>query len=165
MATSCLKTKSHVLSDQILRKMKYRSTKPWSNHPINHATHLMDFLNCFASIFCPFSCATGYEKNKITNKCVDINECENGDATCDPDKQACYNTMGSYKCLEILPTDETHCDDGFRYNARINQCTGKTFFFLKAFFFSTHKNKYHTTPSAQYTFINFFLSYFTALRY
>lgn len=72
------------------------------------------------------SCAAGYEKDKVTNKCEDSNECENGKATCHPTDEACFNTRGSYKCLPILsPLDETHCEDGFRYNARINQCVGE----------------------------------------
>lgn len=73
-------------------------------------------------------CASGYTRNKVTEKCEDTDECETGEATCNATNQACYNTAGSYKCLNILSTDdrqENACEEGFRYHPRIDQCTGK----------------------------------------
>ena len=60
-------------------------------------------------------------------KCEDIDECETGDANCDVANQACLNTVGSFKCLDILnkANQANQCEDGFRYQARIDQCVGE----------------------------------------
>ena len=61
-----------------------------------------------------------------TKECEDINECDTGEAHCDINNQACLNTIGSYKCLEILVSERTgNCEEGFRYQTRIDQCVGK----------------------------------------
>jgi Calcium-binding EGF domain len=74
-------------------------------------------------IFNSSNCPEGYEFNALKQKCEDINECETGAATCDPNNQACFNLMGSYKCLDIL-SRVSNCADGYRYQARIDQCVG-----------------------------------------
>lgn len=77
--------------------------------------------------FCLFvRCAAGYTKNIETKECQDINECDTGEANCDINNQACYNTIGSFKCLDILVSERSsHCEEGFRYQSRIDQCVGK----------------------------------------
>lgn len=71
-------------------------------------------------------CAVGYAKNPETYECDDVNECDTGDANCDINSQACLNTIGSFKCLDILEsTKVTECGEGFRYQARLEQCVGK----------------------------------------
>lgn len=76
--------------------------------------------------FCSASCPDGYAKNMENSVCEDINECDTGDANCDINSQACLNTIGSFKCLDILVNERVnHCEDGFRYQARIDQCVGR----------------------------------------
>jgi hypothetical protein len=71
-------------------------------------------------------CAVGYAKNLDTNECDDINECDTGEAQCDTNNQACLNTIGSYKCLDIIGSEKKgNCEEGFRYQARIDQCVGE----------------------------------------
>lgn len=36
----------------------------------------------------------------------------------------CYNTAGSYKCLDVLPA-VTSCPEGFQFNADTKQCDGE----------------------------------------
>jgi hypothetical protein len=78
---------------------------------------LLNFIS-----FTYFSCPPGMTYDG--SECEDINECETGEATCDINNQACLNTIGSYKCLNIL-TKVSNCDDGYRYQARIDQCVGE----------------------------------------
>ncbi|KAL7022702.1 hypothetical protein ACKWTF_012350 [Chironomus riparius] len=59
--------------------------------------------------------------DESSEQCEDINECETGDANCDRESQACLNTNGSYKCLNII-SKVSSCEDGYRYQARIAQC-------------------------------------------
>lgn len=90
-------------------------------------------------------------------KCEDIDECDTGDANCDVANQACLNTIGSFKCLDILnkANQVNQCEDGFRYQARIDQCVGEQktsyftpeawfycnfFIFLRLLFQSTFKD-------------------------
>lgn len=65
-------------------------------------------------------------KNDQTGKCEDIDECEGTDVTCNMETQACYNTPGSYKCLDILPVGSTPraCPNGFKFDEKIKQCLG-----------------------------------------
>lgn len=66
--------------------------------------------------------------NKQTKECEDINECDTGDANCDISNQACVNTLGSFKCYDIITSDRSdQCNEGFRYQARIDQCVGRLF--------------------------------------
>lgn len=86
-----------------------------------------------------FRCLKGYKKNVGTGACEDIDECDTGDANCHKENQACLNTLGSYKCLDILVTEKSgndnnsKCEEGYRYQARIDQCVGK---FSELMFFS-----------------------------
>ncbi|KAJ6646501.1 Fibulin-1 [Pseudolycoriella hygida] len=66
-------------------------------------------------------CDAGYIKNEQSGECEDIDECESGDATCDMSSQVCYNTLGNYKCLDIIQSPSV-CSDGFRYNAKTESC-------------------------------------------
>lgn len=62
-----------------------------------------------------------------TGECEDINECDTGEANCSVENQACMNTIGSYKCLDIIVNDkQNNCEDGYRYQARIDQCVGES---------------------------------------
>lgn len=67
----------------------------------------------------------GYAFNVSKGKCEDIDECETGDATCTINKQACINTIGSFQCFDILSKTVNQCEDGFRYQQRIDQCVGE----------------------------------------
>lgn len=72
-------------------------------------------------------CTAGYTFNESKMKCEDIDECDTGEANCDIANQACLNTIGSFKCLDILnkANQVNQCEDGFRYQARIDQCVGE----------------------------------------
>lgn len=77
------------------------------------------------------SCASGYAKSSDSDECEDINECDTGEANCHATNQACLNTIGSFKCLDILVSERTsNCEEGFRYQARIDQCVGRVWFSL-----------------------------------
>lgn len=82
-------------------------------------------------------CETGYKRNVDTGDCDDIDECDTGAAKCHIGNQACLNTLGSYKCLDILETgksastnDNNKCEEGYQYLARIEQCVGESIRFL-----------------------------------
>lgn len=68
-------------------------------------------------------CLTGYSKNDSTGECDDIDECEDGEVTCNIETQVCYNTIGSYKCLDIASA--TSCPDGYKQNSITKLCEGK----------------------------------------
>lgn len=77
-------------------------------------------------------CAVGYTKSIDTKDCEDINECDTGEANCDINNQACVNTIGSYKCFTILDSEKnSECEEGFRYQARIDQCVGEFNFLFR----------------------------------
>lgn len=41
------------------------------------------------------------------------------------DTQVCYNTRGSYKCLDIKPATAVNvCPSGFQFDSKIKQCVG-----------------------------------------
>lgn len=67
-------------------------------------------------------CPLGHVKNEQTGECDDIDECESSDVSCNIETQVCYNTKGSYKCLDILPAETTACPNGFQFDNKINQC-------------------------------------------
>lgn len=70
-------------------------------------------------------CPLGYTKNEQTGECDDIDECEGTDVTCNMDTQVCYNTKGSYKCLDIKPATEVNaCPSGYKFESKIKQCVG-----------------------------------------
>lgn len=65
---------------------------------------------------------------------MDIDECESSDVLCES-QQYCYNTLGSYKCLDILlpsgseasvDNSPKKCSDGLRHNAKTDECDGKS---------------------------------------
>uniref|UniRef100_A0A182ML78 EGF-like domain-containing protein n=1 Tax=Anopheles culicifacies TaxID=139723 RepID=A0A182ML78_9DIPT len=57
-------------------------------------------------------CPRGFQYNKRTDDCEDINECETGDATCNPANQVCRNLRGSFQCIDIIPPD-IDCEPGY----------------------------------------------------
>lgn len=58
-------------------------------------------------------------------ECEDINECETSDVECDMETQVCMNTVGSYKCLDIVENNESsQCATGLRFNAKTGDCDG-----------------------------------------
>lgn len=67
------------------------------------------------------SCRIGFEKDQRTGECVDVDECETGEAACDAQLQVCMNVEGSYKCLDI---QEVKCEAGFRYDRKTGKCEG-----------------------------------------
>ncbi|XP_038110721.1 fibulin-1 isoform X3 [Culex quinquefasciatus] len=64
-------------------------------------------------------CRIGYEKDQRNGECVDVDECETGEAACDAQLQVCMNVEGSYKCLDI---QEVKCEAGFRYDRKTGKC-------------------------------------------
>jgi hypothetical protein len=79
---------------------------------------------CFFVWFDSFSicsCPRGFIRTS-NGSCNDINECEST-ARCDAENQVCFNTEGSYNCLDILPAS-TACSEGYRYNYKSEQCQG-----------------------------------------
>ncbi|XP_062564121.1 fibulin-2 isoform X2 [Armigeres subalbatus] len=64
-------------------------------------------------------CRRGYEKDQRTGECVDVDECETGEATCDSSNQVCMNVEGAYRCLDIK---EVKCDPGYRYSRKVGKC-------------------------------------------
>lgn len=64
-------------------------------------------------------CRIGYEKDQRTGECVDVDECETGEAVCDAQLQVCMNVEGSYKCLDI---QDVKCEPGFRYDRKTGKC-------------------------------------------
>lgn len=69
-------------------------------------------------------CPNGYTKNEQTGKCDDIDECEGADVSCNIETQVCYNTPGSYNCLDVLSAAKNVCPDGFQFDSKIKQCLG-----------------------------------------
>uniref|UniRef100_A0A182KH19 EGF-like domain-containing protein n=1 Tax=Anopheles christyi TaxID=43041 RepID=A0A182KH19_9DIPT len=55
---------------------------------------------------------TGFKLNKHTDECEDVNECETGEATCNPVRQICRNTRGSFLCVDVVLPDIA-CDAGY----------------------------------------------------
>ncbi|XP_065089708.1 fibulin-1 isoform X2 [Ochlerotatus camptorhynchus] len=64
-------------------------------------------------------CRLGYEKDQRTGECVDVDECEMGEATCDANNQVCMNLEGTYRCLDI---QDVKCDAGYRYDRKTVKC-------------------------------------------
>ncbi|XP_055383943.1 fibulin-1 [Condylostylus longicornis] len=65
------------------------------------------------------SCPTGYSRSEITGDCEDIDECNSRFNIKCNSNQYCFNTIGSYKCMDIKPTT---CQDGYRFNAKTEEC-------------------------------------------
>lgn len=71
-------------------------------------------------------CPEGFTKNEHSGRCEDIDECESTEVTCNIDTQVCYNTEGSYRCLDIQPAPtQKSCPNGYEFDLRIKQCVGK----------------------------------------
>ncbi|XP_055536321.1 fibrillin-1 isoform X1 [Wyeomyia smithii] len=64
-------------------------------------------------------CRQGYEKDQRTGECVDVDECETGEAVCDMERQVCMNIEGDYRCLDI---QDVKCDGGFRFDRKSGKC-------------------------------------------
>ena len=75
------------------------------------------------------NCDVGFARNGETDLCEDIDECETIENLCDIDKQVCYNTRGSFRCLNIQNGEEVNhreeCETGMRWNMKLDQCEGK----------------------------------------
>lgn len=69
------------------------------------------------------SCSKGYQKDILSDKCIDVDECDTSEATC-TNNQVCINEIGSYKCIDILPPN-SDCKTGFRFNVKTETCEGK----------------------------------------
>uniref|UniRef100_A0A336K111 CSON005259 protein n=1 Tax=Culicoides sonorensis TaxID=179676 RepID=A0A336K111_CULSO len=65
-------------------------------------------------------CRKGFQKDPITNTCKDIDECAILENNCNTEEQVCFNTEGSYKCLDVLKASS--CQNGFRYNVKTETC-------------------------------------------
>lgn len=91
----------------------------------------MFFILFLFQLFFPFiyrDCPSGYTKDERTGGCDDIDECEGTDVTCNLETQVCYNTIGSYKCLDIIPLPEANaCPNGYQFDSKIKQCVGELF--------------------------------------
>ena len=88
-----------------------------------------DSNDCSNSHFCPNGqicensydgptcrCPAGYEKDRQTNLCIDIDECRRANV-CAPGS-TCQNTVGSYVCTKTC---------GIGYVSEQSQCKGKSF--------------------------------------
>lgn len=117
-------------------RFKHESNQfPFIYHQLKWRPHFKALFSLFLSLSCSVRCAAGYTKSIDTKECEDINECDTGEANCDINNQACLNSIGSFKCLDILNSERTNnCEEGFRYQARIDQCVG-------TFNFSSHAMK------------------------
>lgn len=60
----------------------------------------------------------------LENTCVDIDECDTGEADCDASTQICRNEVGSYKCVDVIPPSAEDCKPGFRFNVGNEACEG-----------------------------------------
>ncbi|XP_052902971.1 latent-transforming growth factor beta-binding protein 4 [Anopheles moucheti] len=71
------------------------------------------------------SCTNGFNYNKHTDECEDVNECETGEARCNSMNQVCRNTRGSFVCVDIIHPDIA-CDAGYELKdgkcEDINEC-------------------------------------------
>ncbi|XP_055595503.1 fibulin-1 isoform X2 [Uranotaenia lowii] len=65
-------------------------------------------------------CRRGFEKDQRTGECVDVDECETGEATCNAMTQVCMNLEGSYRCLDIQ--EDVKCEAGYRLDRKTGQC-------------------------------------------
>lgn len=69
-------------------------------------------------------CPKGYLMDLLENTCVDIDECDTGEADCDASTQICRNEVGSYKCVDVIPPSAEDCKPGFRFNVGNEACEG-----------------------------------------
>ncbi|CAL1286687.1 unnamed protein product [Larinioides sclopetarius] len=70
------------------------------------------------------TCPTGRRFDPTTRSCQDVNECDEGTHTCDPNTQNCLNAIGSFRCVSKVT-----CPHGYRWVSwkskceDINECT------------------------------------------
>lgn len=83
-------------------------------------------------------CPKGYAMDLVTEMCVDVDECETGDADCNVDTQICRNEVGSYKCVDVIPPSAEDCKPGFRFNVGTEACEG--LFLARCLSISPHRN-------------------------
>lgn len=70
------------------------------------------------------SCPKGYLMDLSSNKCMDVDECETGEADCEVNTQICRNELGTFKCVDVIPPSEEDCKHGFRFNIETETCEG-----------------------------------------
>lgn len=71
------------------------------------------------------ACAKGYMKDLLTNLCIDVDECDTGEADCDAQSQICRNEPGGFKCVDVIPPSAEDCKTGFRFNVGTEACEGR----------------------------------------
>lgn len=69
-------------------------------------------------------CGKGYMKDLLTGNCVDVDECDTGEADCDVDTQICRNEQGGFKCVDVISPSAEDCKAGFRFNVGTEACEG-----------------------------------------
>lgn len=70
-------------------------------------------------------CPKGYVMDLVSLTCVDVDECDTGEADCDINTQICRNEVGSYKCVDVIPPSSEDCKPGFRFNVGTEACEGR----------------------------------------
>ncbi|XP_053693670.1 hemicentin-1-like isoform X2 [Sabethes cyaneus] len=72
-----------------------------------------------------FNCVAGMVYNETLHRCVDLNECETGDHSCNSQGQVCVNTRGGYECLCSSGYRMVHddCVDVNECREEIHECT------------------------------------------
>ncbi|CAH1643971.1 unnamed protein product [Spodoptera littoralis] len=82
-------------------------------------------INTHSSFYCQDKvskhCPPGFKLNPKTNKCEDIDECEEGGVICGPD-QVCVNQLGRYDCKAKVDPSKAKCPDGMRLSATSHHC-------------------------------------------
>ncbi|RWS30180.1 hypothetical protein B4U80_04230 [Leptotrombidium deliense] len=61
-------------------------------------------------------CDIGFKLDRLTNECVDINECQINTHNCESNRR-CDNTIGSFECVR-----ELSCGTGYTFNSDTNVC-------------------------------------------
>lgn len=76
------------------------------------------------------ACPKGYIRELLTSACVDVDECDTGEATCDINTQICRNEVGGYKCVDVIAPSAADCKAGFRFNVGTESCEGRIYMTL-----------------------------------
>ncbi|XP_055933014.1 fibulin-1-like isoform X2 [Argiope bruennichi] len=63
------------------------------------------------------ACPTGRRFDPTSGSCQDVDECEEGTHTCDPNTQECLNAVGSFRCISKVT-----CPYGYRWVAWRRKC-------------------------------------------
>lgn len=117
----------------------YMRAEPYTHaHKSPKALYTFSTTTLSQTSYCP----AGHVLNAGRGECEDINECESDEVTCDIDTQVCFNTAGSYKCLDIISYEKQSaaaaatedaapslgiahdCEPGLRYNTKTDECDG-----------------------------------------